>query len=59
VRFIHAYLIVYFSLVTGAVLALWRARVLAHIAPAQVTGAVLIAIGCGVALAVWRDDKPK
>jgi hypothetical protein len=51
-RFIHLYLIGYFVLVVGAVLAMWKAGVLARVSPAWLGIGMLIAIGLGVMLAV-------
>jgi hypothetical protein len=51
-RFIHLYLIGYFVLVVGAVLALWQSGVLARVSPTWLGIGVLIAIGLGIMLAV-------
>ena len=51
-RFIHLYLIGYFVLVIGAVLALWQAGVLARISPAWLGISALIVVGLGIMLAV-------
>ena len=51
-RFIHLYLIGYFVLVVGAVLALWQAGVLARVSPAWLGISVIIALGLGIMLAV-------
>jgi len=51
-RFIHLYLIGYFVLVIGAVLALWRAHVLAHVGGVWIAIGVIIALGLGIMLAV-------
>ena len=56
-RFIHLYLIGYFVLVLGAVLALWHAGALAHISAAWLAIGVIIAIGLGIMLAV-TSGKP-
>lgn len=57
-RFVSLYLIGYFILVAGAALALWRAGVLARIAPSWIAIGLLIAIGLGVMLAV-SSGKPE
>jgi hypothetical protein len=51
-RFIHLYLIGYFVLVVGAVLALWQSGALARVSPTWLGIGVLIAIGLGIMLAV-------
>jgi len=51
-RFIHLYLIGYFVLVVGAVLALWKAGVLAHVSGTWLGIGILIVIGLGIMLAV-------
>jgi hypothetical protein len=51
-RFIHLYLIGYFVLVAGAVLALWKAGVLAQVSMTWLAIGVLIALGLGIMLAV-------
>ena len=56
-RFIHLYLIGYFVLVGGAVLALWRAGVLAHIGALWIAIGMIIALGLGIMLAV-TSAKP-
>ena len=56
-RFIHLYLIGYFVLVVGAVLALWQAGVLAHISMAWIAISLVIALGLGIMLAV-TSGKP-
>ena len=57
-RFIHLFLIGYFVLVIGAVMALWQAGVLAHVSGMWVTIGTLIAIGLGIMLAV-SAGKPE
>jgi len=52
VRFIHLYLIGYFVLVLGAVLALWQAGALARIGAVWVAIGLVIAVGLGIMLAV-------
>jgi hypothetical protein len=51
-RFIHLYLIGYFVLVVGAVLALWKAGVLARVSGTWLGIGMLIALGLGIMLAV-------
>jgi hypothetical protein len=51
-RFIHLYLLGYFILVIGAILALWEAGVLARITPIWLLISALLVIGFGVLLAV-------
>jgi len=51
-RFIHLYLIGYFVLVVGAVLALWQAGVLARISATWLAIGTLIVFGLGIMLAV-------
>jgi hypothetical protein len=51
-RFIHLYLIGYFVLVVGAVLALWKAGVLARVSGTWLGIATLIVLGLGIMLAV-------
>ena len=49
---IHLFLIGYFVLVLGAVLALWQAGVLAHVSGIWVAIGTIIAVGLGIMLAV-------
>jgi len=51
-RFIHLYLIGYFLLIVGAVLALWKSGVLARISGTWLAIGLLIALGLGIMLAV-------
>lgn len=51
-RFIHLYLIGYFILVLGAVLALWQAGVLARISLIWLLVSGLVVVGLGLLLAV-------
>jgi len=51
-RFIHLYLIGYFVLAIGALLALWHSGVLARMGATWVAISVLIALGLGIMLAV-------
>ena len=51
-RFIHFYLIGYFTLLAGAGLALWQAGVLARASGLWLAISALIVVGLGVVLAV-------
>jgi hypothetical protein len=51
-RFIHLYLIGYFILVIGAVLAMWQAGILQQISLTWLGIGAIIAIGLGILLAV-------
>jgi hypothetical protein len=51
-RFVHLYLIGYFVLIAGALLALWRAGVLARLDPLWIAIGLIIALGLGIILAV-------
>ena len=55
---LHIYLIVYFALITGAALMLWKADVLNRIAPARFIGGAVVAVALGVALAL-TGKRPK
>ena len=57
-RFIHLYLVGYFVLVVGAVLALWQSGVLARVSAIWIAIGVIIAIGLGIMLAV-SSGKPE
>jgi hypothetical protein len=57
-RFIHLYLIGYFVLVIGAVMALWHAGILAHVGAMWIAIGVIIALGLGIMLAV-SAGKPE
>ncbi len=57
VRFIHLYLIGYFLLIVGAILALWKAGVLHRISGTWLAIGLLIAFGLGIMLAV-TSAKP-
>src|SRR5262249_49443539 len=56
-RFIHLYLIGYFLLVVGALLALWQAGVLARVSGTWLVIGMIIAFGLGIMLAV-ASAKP-
>jgi hypothetical protein len=51
-RFIHLYLIGYFVLVLGAVMAMWKAGILTHVGGMWIAIGVIIAVGLGIMLAV-------
>ena len=51
-RFIHFYLVAYFILAVGAVLALWQAGALARISGIWLATAAVIVVGPGIILAV-------
>jgi len=51
-RFIHLYLIGYFVLVAGALMALWHAGALARIGSLWIVIGLIIAVGLGIMLAV-------
>ncbi len=56
-RFITIYLAIYFALVIGASVALWRGGVFAYLSALSVILGLLVALGLGVLLAVvwaWR-----
>ena len=57
-RFIHLFLVGYFVLVIGAVMALWQAGVLAHVSGMWVAIGMIIAVGLGIMLAV-SAGKPE
>jgi uncharacterized protein YjeT (DUF2065 family) len=57
-RFIHLYLVGYFVLVIGAVLALWQSGALARVSAIWIAIGLIIAIGLGIMLAV-SSGKPE
>jgi hypothetical protein len=57
-RFVNIYLVGYFILVIGAVLALWQAGILTRISGMWIAIGALIAIGLGIMLAV-SAGKPE
>jgi hypothetical protein len=57
-RFIHLYLVGYFVLVVGAVLALWQSGALAKISGIWIAIGLVIAVGLGIMLAV-TSGKPE
>jgi hypothetical protein len=52
VRFIHFYLVGYFMLAVGAVLALWQAGALARISGLWLAMSAVIVVGPGIVLAL-------
>jgi len=56
-RFIHLFLVGYFILLVGAVMALWQAGVLGRISPLWIAIGVIISVGLGIMLAV-SSGKP-
>lgn len=57
-KYINIYLIGYFVLVIGAVLALWQSGVLDAVAPIWIGIGLIIALGLGIMLAV-SSGKPE
>jgi len=57
-RFINMYLIGYFVLLVGALLALWYGGVLRHVSPVWVIIGLVIAVGLGIMLSV-SSGKPE
>ena len=57
-RFIHLYLVGYFVLVVGAVLALWQSGALAKVSAIWIAIGLVIAVGLGIMLAV-SSGKPE
>jgi hypothetical protein len=51
-RFVHLYLVGYFALVIGAVMALWQGGVLERLPPMWVLTGATVAIGLGILLAM-------
>ena len=56
-RFIHLFLIGYFILLVGVVLALWQTGVLSRVAPVWIGIGAIVAVGLGIMLAV-SSGKP-
>jgi len=52
VRFIHVYLVFYFALIAGALVASWQAQVLQRIPSTWVGLAVLVSVSLGLLLAI-------
>ena len=57
-KYVNIYLIGYFLLVIGAVLALWQSGALSAIAPVWIGIGLIIALGLGIMLAV-SSGKPE
>lgn len=57
-KYVNIYLIGYFLLVVGAVLALWQSGALSAIAPVWIGIGLIIALGLGIMLAV-SSGKPE
>jgi membrane protein implicated in regulation of membrane protease activity len=57
-RFVTGYLIVYFAIITGAVVALWSGGALAQIGVTRLTIALAVAVGLGVLLALASGWRP-
>jgi hypothetical protein len=57
-RFVNVYLVGYFLLVVGALLALWYGGVLQHVSPVWVLIGLIIAVGLGVMLSI-SAGKPE
>ncbi len=56
-RFIWVYLAVYFALIVGAIVALWRGGVFPFLSPLSILLGLVVVVGMGVLLAVvwlWR-----
>jgi hypothetical protein len=58
VRFINMYFVGWIIFVIGVGLALWKAGILAHVAPAWIAIAAVIAVGIGIMFAVG-SGKPE
>lgn len=56
-RYINLYLVGYFVLLFGAILALWQAGILAQLGAAWIAIGIVIALGLGIILAV-SSGKP-
>lgn len=57
-KYVNIYLVGYFVLVIGAVLALWQAGVLEAVRPIWIGIGLIIALGLGIMLAV-SSGKPE
>lgn len=57
-RFVHVFLVGYFLLVFGAILALWYGGVLQQLSPVWILIGLVIAIGLGLMLAI-SAGKPE
>ena len=56
-KFLRLYLVGYFVLLAGAVLALWQAQVLDDIPPIWLGIAAIVAVGFGIMLAVASSPR--
>ena len=56
-KYLKLYLVGYFVLLVGAVLALWQARVLDDIPPIWLGIAAIVAVGFGIMLAVASSPR--
>ena len=56
--FMRVYIVGYFILIVGALLALWKADILARIPLAWIAIGLIIAIGLGIMLAVTSTRPP-
>lgn len=56
-RFINLYLVGYFLVIFGAILALWQAGILEQLGAAWIAIGIVIALGLGIILAV-SSGKP-
>jgi hypothetical protein len=56
--FMRLYIVGYFVLILGALLALWQADILRHIPLAWIAIGLIIAIGLGIMLAVTSTRPP-
>lgn len=56
-RFIHLFLAGYFVLIVGALLALWKSGVLAHVQGLWIAIGLIIAVGLGIMASV-TSGKP-
>jgi hypothetical protein len=57
-RFVNVYLVGYFILIVGALLALWYGGVLRHVSPVWVLIGLVIAVGLGIMLSI-SAGKPE
>ena len=57
-RFINLYFVGWIVFVLGITLALWKAGILAHVAPARIAIGAVIAVGIGIMFSVG-SGKPE
>jgi hypothetical protein len=57
-RFVNLYLIGYFILLVGALLALWYGGVLSHVSPVWILIGLVISVGLGIMLSI-SAGKPE